>query len=339
MRGSVHSLLRGFHDTVGWGRAGFVLSAGIIAAAAAVLYHLLHDLDLGRVATAIGTRDVTRAAPFVALGYFALTFYDLLALRTLDRREVPWRIAALASFTSYAVGHNLGASAVTGGAVRWRVYSAFGLTAIEVAKLCVIAGLTFWLGNAAVLGIGIALVPQAASTLDLMPPLANRMFAVAVLAVLAVYIAWVWRAPRAVGCRGLTLTLPGGPMTLVQIGIGIVDLGCCAAAMYMLVPAEPQIGFVTLAVVFVSATLLGFASHSPGGLGVFDVAMLSALWQFDHEELVAGLLVFRMLYYLVPFALSVAILGGREIALGLNRPLSRPPGGAGGRRGTAPSPR
>ena len=85
--------------------------------------------------------------------------------------------------------------------------------------------------------------------------------------------------------------------------------------MYMLLPNEPNIGFVTLAVVFVSATLLGFASHAPGGLGVFDAAMLVALWQFDKESVLAGLLLFRMLYYLVPFAFALIILGAREIWL------------------------
>jgi uncharacterized membrane protein YbhN (UPF0104 family) len=103
----------------------------------------------------------------------------------------------------------------------------------------------------------------------------------------------------------------------LQIGIGIVDLGCCALAMYMLVPDEPQIGFITLSVIFVSATLLGFASHSPGGLGVFDAAMLVALWQFDKEHLLAGLLLFRLLYYVIPFALSLLILGARELLLGV----------------------
>ena len=77
--------------------------------------------------------------------------------------------------------------------------------------------------------------------------------------------------------------MPGGPLTLLQIAIGIVDLSLCALAMYMLMPDEPHIGFVTLAVIFVSATLLGFASHAPGGIGVFDAAMLVALWQFDKE--------------------------------------------------------
>src|SRR6185312_8444240 len=88
-------------------------------------------------------------------------------------------------------------------------------------------------------------------------------------------------------------------------------------AMYMLLPDEPNIGFVTLAVIFVTSTMLGFASHSPGGLGVFDAAMLVALWQFDKEDLLAGLLLFRLLYYIVPFALALAILGGREIIKGV----------------------
>ena len=68
-------------------------------------------------------------------------------------------------------------------------------------------------------------------------------------------------------------------------------------------------------VVFVSATLLGFASHAPGGLGVFDAAMLVALWEYDRESLLAGLLLFRLLYYIVPFAISLAILGTRELVL------------------------
>jgi hypothetical protein len=73
-----------------------------------------------------------------------------------------------------------------------------------------------------------------------------------------------------------------------------------------------------MAVVFVSATLLGFASHAPGGLGVFDAAMLVALWQFDKEEVLAGLLLFRLLYYIIPFALALAILGSREIWLNVS---------------------
>ena len=303
---------------IGWNRIGLVLSLAIIAVAAVVLYRILRTIDASEVVQALLTadlRNVALAALFVAGGYFTLTFYDLFALRTIGRNDVPYWAAALAAFTSYSVGHNVGASVFTGGAVRYRIYSAWGLTAVEVAKICFVAGLTFWLGNATVLGLGIAYAPLAATAIDQLPAWLNRGGAILILIVLAVYVGWVWRRPRMVGRESWCVNLPGGPLTLLQIGIGIVDLGFCALAMYMLVPAEPNIGFVTLAVIFVSATLLGFASHAPGGIGVFDAAMLVALWQFDKEDVLAGVLLFRLLYYIIPFALSLLILGGRELVL------------------------
>ena len=323
---SLQTMARVCDRRIGWNRIGFLVSVAIIAIAAIVLYRILRDIQVHEVIEALVTtkkRDIALAALYVAGGYFTLTFYDLFALRTIGRPDVPYRVAALAGFTSYSVGHNVGASVFTGGAVRYRVYSAWGVSAIEVAKICFVAGLTFWLGNATVLGLGIAYVPQAASSIDQLPPWFNRIGAVLILIVLALYVIWVWRRPRTVGRHGWSVTLPDGPLTLLQIVIGIVDLSFCALAMYMLVPGEPNIGFITLAVIFVSATLLGFASHAPGGLGVFDAAMLVALWQFDKEDLLAGLLLFRLLYYIVPFALSLLILGGREVLLGLRASRAR----------------
>jgi glycosyltransferase 2 family protein len=313
-------------EKIGWNRVGVLLSITIIAIALVVLYRMLRDIEIREVLQALraaDTRDIVIAALCVAGAYFTLTFYDLFALRTIGHPEVPYRTAALAGFTSYSVGHNVGASVFTGGAVRYRVYSAWGLDAIQVAKLCFIAGLTFWLGNATVLGLGIAYVPEAASAIDQLPAWVNRLFAFLTLAVLTIYVSWVWVRPRVVGRDGWQVTLPGGPLTLLQIGIGIVDLGFCALAMYMLMPDEPQIGFVTLAVIFVVATLLGFASHAPGGIGVFDAAMLVALWQYDKEDLVAGLLLFRLLYYIIPFSLSLFILGIREIVLAVGNSRAR----------------
>jgi len=149
------------------------------------------------------------------------------------------------------------------------------------------------------------------------PIWANRLIAITALVVLSAYVGWIWVKPRVIGRAGWTVTLPGGPLTLLQIVIGIVDLACCALAMYVLLPDDPHIDFIRLAVIFVSATLLGFASHSPGGLGVFDAAMLVALIEYDKEALVAGLLLFRLLYYIVPFALALTILGVREMWLGV----------------------
>ncbi len=307
-------------ETIGWNRLGFLISLAIIIIALVVLYQMLRGIDVREVVDALlsaDPNDIALAALFVAGGYFTLTFYDWFALRTIGRPDVPYRVAAFAGFTSYSIGHNVGASVFTGGAVRYRIYSAWGLDAVAVAKVCFIAGLTFWLGNATVLGLGIAYAPEAAAAITHLPSWLNRLFAVLILLVLALYVAWVWRKPRLIGRDGWQVTLPNGPLTLLQIVIGIIDLGFCSLAMYMLMPEEPNIGFVTLAVIFVSATLLGFASHAPGGIGVFDAAMLVALWQFDKEDLIAGLLLFRLLYYIIPFALSLALLGARELLIGL----------------------
>jgi hypothetical protein len=311
-----------FQQKIGWNRIGVLLSVVIIAVAAVVLFHMLREVDVGQVMAAVKAtkpHQIVGAALFVAGGYFTLTFYDWFALRTIGRSEIPYRVAALSGFTSYSIGHNIGATVFTGGAVRYRIYSGYGLDAVEVAKICFIAGLTFWLGNATVLGLGVLHSPQAATPLDRLPAWANRDLAIVMLLVLASYVGWVWSAPRVIGQREWQVRLPDGPSTLVQIVIGIFDLGCCALAMYMLLPTSQDIGFVELVVVFVSATLLGFASHAPGGLGVFDAAMLVALWQYDREDVVAGLLLFRLLYYLVPFIIALVILGTRELWLSLRR--------------------
>jgi len=312
---------RFFEEKIGWHRLGFVLSISIIAIAAWVLYRKLHDINVAKVLNAMSTvdySDVALAALFVAGGYFTLTFYDLFALRTIGKNHIPYRIAALSGFTSYSVGHNVGATVFTGGAVRYRIYSHWGLGAMDVAKICFVAGTTFWLGNVTVLGVGIAWHPEAASSIDQAPVWFNRGLGIALLVGLVCYVAWVWRTPRVVGRDNWKVQLPNGPLTLLQILIGIVDLGFCALAMYMLVPSTPYLDFVSIAVIFITATLLGFISHSPGGLGVFDAAMLIALSQYDKEELLAGLLIFRLLYYITPFTLSLVILGARELSLSLS---------------------
>lgn len=313
-------------DKVGLHGLGFVVSVAIIAFAVVVLYRMLHDLKFDQVLEALRNKDplhVLAAFVLVGLAYLTLTFYDFFALRTIGRKHVPYRVAALAGFCSYSVGHNVGFTVLTGGSVRYRIYSAWGLTAIDVAKICFVAGLTFWLGNIAVLGLGITLHPDAATAVDQLPPFVNRLIGVGALAALVGYVVWVSAAPRKIGKSDWYVTLPAGSTTLVQIGIGILDLSLCAAAMYMLMPASPYIDPISLAVIFVTATLLGFASHAPGGLGVFDAALLVALPQFDKEEMVGALLLFRLFYYIVPFAFSLLLLGSRELMLSLRRRAAR----------------
>ena len=311
---------RPLRQRIRWRAVGIALSLAVIALAFFVLYRILHDIEPREVLTAmrqVEGGDLLLAALCVAGAYFTLTFYDYFALKTIGRREIPYRTAALAAFTSYSIGHNVGLSAFSGGAVRYRVYAASGLTGIEVAKICAVAGLTFWLGNVTVLGLGVAFDPSAASAIDRLPTPLNRGFGILILAALVVYVCWVSMAERRLGTDEWMVRLPGGRLTLLQILIGIADLVFATAAMYVLMPDRPNIDFISLLVVFVSATLLGFASHSPGGLGVFDAAMLIGLRQFDKEDLVGALLLFRLLYYVTPFAISLVIIGVRELTIDL----------------------
>lgn len=312
---------------IGWNLIGIAIGVSILAAAGYVLYDYLHDIDPRHLARALRQtemRDFVLAALFVAAGYFTLTFYDLFAVRSIGRPDVPYRVAAMAGFCSYSIGHNVGFSVFSGGTVRYRIYStASNLTVIDVAKICFIAGLTFWLGNIAVLGLGMTIHPEAASAVDRLPVDVNRWLGIGALAGLAIYTIWVSTGVRQFGRDGWKIKLPAGKLTLLQICIGIVDLLFCSAAMYVLMPDQPGIDFISLAVIFVSATLLGFASHTPGGLGVFDAAMLLALRQFNKEELLSSLLLFRLLYYITPFAISLTIMGIREFVLDV-KPLIAP---------------
>jgi len=320
MRGLLTALSRGFNKWIGWKRLGIAASLLIIALAIRTLARTLKGVDKGVILSALA--DITPghialAALCVVCAFCTLTFYDFFALRTIGKKAVPYRIAALSSFTSYSIGHNLGATVFTGGAIRFRIYSDYGLNAIDVAKICFISGLTFWLGNLVVLGIGMTYHPGAASEMDLLPAELNRLIALGCLGGIVVYFVWLMtgKERRQLGQHGWKVVLPSARLTLVQILIGVVDLSFCAMAMYLLIPAEPHIDFLSLAVVFILATLLGFASHAPGSLGVFDAAMLVALPQFGREQLIATLLVFRVLYFVIPFTIAISIMGTREIWL------------------------
>jgi uncharacterized membrane protein YbhN (UPF0104 family) len=305
-------------NRIGWKRLGVAVNILVICIAGTILFRLLRDIDLVRVAAAIqamSLKTVLLASAFVAAGYVTLTFYDFFALRTIGRKDVPYRIAALASFSSYTIGHNLGATVLTGGAVRLRIYSAWGLGVIDVAKIAFVTGLTFWLGNVFVLGLAMACAPDAVSAVNQVPPWINRVIASAALAAIAGYMLWLLPRPRVIGRDNWQVTLPTARLTFVQVGIGCLDLGSGALAMYTLLPAEPSIDLVVITAIFVVATLLGFLSHAPGSLGVFDAAMLMALGQYGRAELLASLLVFRVLYFILPFAIGLLVLGLRELGL------------------------
>jgi uncharacterized membrane protein YbhN (UPF0104 family) len=141
---------------IGRSTIGVAVSVAILGVAGYTLYELLRGIEFDKVIAALTAQSVPKlviAGGFTAAAYVALTFYDLFALHVIDRKKVPYSIAALASFTSSTIGHNLGAAILTGGMIRLRIYSVWGLTVVDVAKIAVLTGITFWLGNAFLLGM------------------------------------------------------------------------------------------------------------------------------------------------------------------------------------------
>jgi hypothetical protein len=294
---------------------GVIVSVAIAAAAVYALMHALRNVDYDQVFALMQRTNgeiIAWALTLVAISYGSLTLYDLLALRTIARSDIRYRVAALASFTSYPIAHGTGAVALVSPVIRYRIYSYHGLGAIDVANICFLTGLTFWLGNLTALGLSLLGDPASVSLIDYLPPAVNRWLAAGLLLGVSAFLLWSWLSPRSIGTKRWPVRLPSGPMVLLQIAIGIVDLGAAALAMYVLLPAGVQIGVFRLTAVFIAATLLGFASHSPAGLGVFDAAILIGLGGEDREPLIAALLMFRVLYHLLPFVLALALFGSVE---------------------------
>ena len=290
----------------------------VLAVAVFVLYRLVRDVDCARIVAAIEAQSIKQiavAAGFVVAGYFTLTFYDLFALRTIGRHTVPYPIAALASFTSSTIGHSLGAAVLTGGLVRLRIYAGWGLSVIDVGQIAVITGMTFWLGNAFLLGGAVTYAPETASAIDHMPPSINRAIGLTALSAIACYLTWLAGQRRAIGRAPWRIVLPNMRFTLVQIGIGATDLCLVTVAMYALLPSSPEVGFLPVLVTFLIAAFLGTVSHAPGGLGVIEATMLIGLPQFPKEEFLAALLTFRVLYFVLPLCLAALSLGVRELRM------------------------
>ena len=335
---------------VGRSRISIAISLAIAAVALATLYQLLRGIDVGKVVAALEAQsgvNILIAGVLVVAGYANLICYDLFALHTIGRRDIPLRVVAFASFTSYTIGHSLGAATLTCGLVRFRVYSFWNVSLVDIAKIAFMTGMTFWLGNVFVLGVAVACAPQALSVIDHLPPWINRAVGLSGLFAIACYLSWLMPRSRVVGRANWRIVLPDLRRTLTQIGIGTLDrllasfsiyMLLPASPAYMLLPASPAVGFFTVVVVFVLATLLGAISHTPGSLGVVEAAILIGLPQYQREALLATLLTFRVLDFFLPLILATLMFGLRELWLLARRAQGRRPDSAANLvRGTPPS--
>ena len=293
-------------------RLGIAASLVIITGALAIFARTLAHIDPDKFRAAIagtGSDQILLSFAFTALSYLALTGYDGLALRHLGIR-IPYRLAALASFTSYAFSFTLGFPLVTGAAVRYWIYGPAGLSAGKVAGLTAIAGITFWLGMGLVVGAGFLAASDPIADIDHFHPMANRLIGLGLVGALIAYLVWVSAMRRRDGTF-LGLRLPGPKLTLGQMALGVVDICSASAALYVLLPRDESIGFPAFATLYSSASLLGIASNAPGGIGVFEATILQGVGS-SQDAVLASLLLFRGIYYVVPFLAAMAVLGGVE---------------------------
>ena len=297
-----------------WQMLAIALSLAIAAFSIYVLGRAVSAVSLSALRGAIAAtsaEQITAAALLTVVSFLALTGYDGLALRQLNA-HIRYKTTALASFTSYAISFTLGFPLITAGTVRYWIYSQASLPASKVASLTAIAGVTFWFGMVFVIGAGLAFHASAISKINHFYPLINTLIGLAVLGAVLAYLVWVTIRHRHVCIKGFRLELPGLGLSLGQIALGVIDQCAAAGVLYVLLPSHAELDFFTFAATYVFACILGVASNAPGGIGVFEAAMLKAVPVASEEALLASLVLFRVIYYLVPFLFALAFLGAHE---------------------------
>ena len=295
---------------------GTALSFCLFAAALGIIHHRLrgtHYHDIVVQLHQVGFGSVVAAMVLTVLNYIALTAYDALGLRYIGRR-LPYRKLAVASFIGYVFSNN--ATIVGGSAARYSIYSSFGVSASEVAKLVLFCGLTFWLGLLAVGGFAFVLGPvQVPDMLHRYLPFASsRIVGVVLLVVVAAYMLAVAGRRRPLSAFGWELQIPSVSVSAGQIAISAVDWVLAAWVFYVLLPADIHIGFRQYLVMYLLAQGAGLLSHVPGGLGVFETVGLFLLGDLSSvPALTASFLLYRLIYYILPLMLASALLAAHEV--------------------------
>ena len=297
-------------------RVGPVLVATLLGAAIWLLEHELrayHYREIRHSLVAIPAGKVGLAILLTAISYWMLTGYDTLALRHLGR-TLSYRRTALASFVGYAFAHTIGLSLVGGAAPRYRLYSAWRLSVVEITTLVAFTALTFWLGSLTVAGLTLVFHPRAmADSLHLPVTGVWALGATCIGSVIGyLVVAAVRRTPIAI--RGWEFRLPTLSVGVQQVLVSAVDWAVAAAVLYVLLPGHGLVPYGQFVGLFVVAQVAGVSSHVPGGLGVFETIMLVALRrQVSQPDLLGALLIFRTVYYLLPLVLATALLGAHEL--------------------------
>jgi len=309
--------------------AGPLLGVGLFCLALAILHREVAAYHWGDVVehlASISRGSVGAALALTALGYLSLTGYDALAFRWVGHPLRYPRIA-LASFIAYVFSHNVGLSFFGGSAVRYRMFTSWGVTSGELARIIPFNVITFWLGFLTLAGIVLSAQPLRFPVAWESWVATSLPLGLVFLATVVLYVAQSLRRERTVRLRGFELALPGAGMTVAQIALSSLDWALAAGVLFALLPAAPGLSFAHVLGAFLLAQVAGVVSHVPAGLGVFETVMVLLLAPWLPGDAVLGSAVaYRLVYYVLPLAVALALFAGFELRL--RRDALRRAGGA-----------
>lgn len=295
-----------------------VLGVALLVGAIYVVQHEFRHLklkDIGEALRAIPVLALAFSFVWTVLAYFILTFYDRLGT-IYAGHKVSYGRVAFASFCAYALSHNLGFAAVSGAAVRYRLYAHWGLTPLQIGKTIAFCSLTFGLGGMVLGGIVLFVEPTSVPFLGQHIPIAGLYAGGALL--WAIVIAYLSLATVLGNFKafGHEIALPGFRMALLQVALATVDVATTATIFYALLPSAPGLTWLIFLGVYVASYSAGLAANLPGGIGVFDAAMLLGLAPYlDAPPVVGAIVIFRLYYYIIPLFLAGSLFAGNEILL------------------------
>jgi phosphatidylglycerol lysyltransferase len=282
--------------------------------ALAALYHFLHDLSyrgLIESLASISCRAISAALLATMLSYILLFANDFSALY-YARAAPPLGATLLASFCGYALGNFIGLGALSGGAVRYRIYTAAGLSRGKIARITVYIAAAFGIGASETIALGLAFRSREIAQLYAIPYEALRLAAAVVLGATVAVLIGRALGRRALRIGPLAIELPSSRLVLAQIAVTVVDIVLAAGTLWVLLPAT-VLDFPTFVTIYAAALSLGVLSHAPGGIGAFDAAVLYAVGtQGSPSTIAAALVVYRVIYFLLPFAIAAGLLAAAE---------------------------
>ena len=295
-----------------------LLGLGLLCGAVYVVqkeFRHLHISDIKAALGAIPHQALAISFMFNVLAYGLLTFYDRLGT-IYAGNPVSYARVALASFCAYALSHNLGFAAVSGAAVRYRLYSHWGLTTLQIGKVVAFCSLTFGLGAGVLGGLILFTEPKAVPFFGDKVPL-WALYSVASLMWLTV-IGYITLS-KVLGKRrlfGHEIELPHWRMALMQVALASADVAMTAAILHALLPPVPELTYLRVLGVYLASYSAGLVATVPGGLGVFDAAMLLGLSPYlEPPQILGAVVVFRLYYYIIPLFISGGLFTGNEILL------------------------